>query len=223
MSTFVAGRLLAVVLLCVALLAGRPLAAEEYGSAARVNGVDISLFRLERHFEDYLREKQRNVAAIRTPSVYKRLKREALEQLIDKELLWQEAQRRGIQVDAAEVERTRTAVAASFSSPAAFERRLSAAGFDEAGYADYLRREIAASRAFDQLVETVAVSDEEVRSLYEANREHLADVRGGEAPSETQGLALVRQILLQQRATEARLAALTQLRAKAAIEILLPL
>lgn len=210
------GRLLFVLLLGV-LLASQRLAAEEYGSAARVNGVEISLFRLERHFEDYLRERQRNVAAIRHPAVYKRLKREALEQLIDKELLWQEALRRGIQVDAEEVARTRAAVAASFSSPDAFERRLLAAGFDEAAYADYLRREIAAGRAFDQLVETATVSDEEVRRLYEANRAAFATV------DEARGLAMVRQLVLEQRTAEARRVALARLRDKAAIEILLPL
>lgn len=208
--------------LLLMLLAGQELSAQEYGSAARVNGVEISLFRLERHFEDYLREQRRSVAQIRSPSVYKRLKREALEQLIDKELLWQEAQRQAIEVDEAEVARTREAVQASFASPDAFERRLQEAGFDETGYADYLRREIAASRMLDQLVPTVTVSDEEVRSFYQALRAQPAPAPGQPA-SEVQQLALVRQVLLEQRTAEARRAALQRLRAGASIEVLLPL
>ncbi|MNZ38048.1 peptidylprolyl isomerase [compost metagenome] len=209
--------------LLLVLLCGRDLTAQEYGSAARVNDVEISLFRLERHFEDYLHEQRRSVAQIRNPSVYKRLKREALEQLIDKELLWQEAQNRAIAVDDAEVARTRAAVAAGFSSPATFERRLQAAGFDEAAYTDYLRREIAASRMLDQLVGTVTVSDEEVRRAYAANREHLQLSASGQPLSEEQGLALVRRVLLQQRDGEARRAALDRLRAGARIEVLVPL
>lgn len=217
------GLLQALAALLLVLLSGRELSAEEYGSAARVNGVEISQFRLERHFEDYLREQRRSVAQIRNPSVYKRLKREALEQLIDKELLWQEAQSRAIEVDDAEVLRTRTAVAAGFSNPAAFERRLQDAGFDEAGYSDYLRREIAASRLLDQLVDTVTVSDEEVLQAYAANREHLQLTGSGQAASEAQGLALVRRVLLQRRGDEARRAALGRLRAGAHIEVLVPL
>lgn len=223
------GLLQAMAALLLVLLTGRELnaqelsvqapPAQEHGSAARVNGVEISLFRLERHFEDYLREQQRSVAQIRNPSVYKRLKREALEQLIDKELLWQEAQSQAIEVDADEVARTRAAVAAGFSSPAAFERRLRDAGFDEAGYAEYLRREISASRLLDQLMDTVTVSDEEVRRAYAVNREHLQLNGAGEE----QALALVRRILLQQRGAEARQAAVQRLRTGARIEVLVPL
>jgi len=216
------GLLQALAALLLVLLSGRELSAQEYGSAARVNGVEISQFRLERHFEDYLREQRRSVAQIRNPSVYKRLKREALEQLIDKELLWQQAQRQGIEVSDAEVARTREVVAASFSNPEAFARRLQAAGFDEAGYTEYLRREIAASRMLDQLVPTVTVSDEEVRSFYRALR-----TQGAPAPdeplSEEQQLAPVRQVLLDQRSAEARRAALQRLREDARVEVLVPL
>ena len=217
------GLLQAVASLLLVLLCARELTAQEYGSAARVNDVEISLFRLERHFEDYLHEQRRSVAQIRNPSVYKRLKREALEQLIDKELLWQEAQSRAIEVDDAEVARTRAMVAAGFSSPATFEQRLQAAGFDEAGYREYLRREIAASRMLDQMVDTVTVSDEEVRRAYAANREHLRLTASGQPVSEEQGLAMVRRVLLQQRDAEARRAALGRLRAGARIEVLVPL
>lgn len=216
-STIGRSGLALVMLLLTIGLAGQRLAAEEYGAAARVNGVEISLFRLERHFEDYLRLQQRNVAAIRTPSVYKRLKREALQQLIDKELLWQEAQRNGIQVSAAAVEQAREAVADSFGNRAAFERRLVSAGFDEAGYAEYLRSEIAASRMLDRLVATTDVPDAEVRRVYAANRDRFAGA------SEARGLEVVREALLAQRTAEARRKVLEQLRAKARIEVLLPL
>lgn len=214
--------LLPALLAVLLVLRGEALTAGEYGSAARVNGVEISLFRLERHFEDYLREQRRSVAQIRNPSVYKRLRREALEQLIDKELLWQAANRQGIVVDDAEVARTRAAVAASFSSPAAFERRLQEAGFDEAGYAEYLRREIAASRMLDQLVPTVSVDDAEVRRVHQALRAETGSLAGAPV-DEAQQLALVRRALLEQRSAEARQAALQRLREGARIELLLPL
>lgn len=216
------GGLLSALLVLLLALGAREPGAAEYGSAARVNGVEISLFRLERHFEDYLREQRRSVAQIRNPSVYKRLKREALEQLIDKELLWQAARRQGIEVSEAEVVHARAALAARFASPQAFARRLHAAGFDEAGYAEYLHREIAASRLLDRLAPTATLSDAEVRSFHrvlQAQGSPLAD-----APfSAEQQRAAARQILLAQRRAAARRAVLDQLRAAARIELLLPL
>jgi len=157
-------------LFLAAALLGGPVAAQEVGVAARVNGVEISRFRLERHFEDYLKVQGRSVGAIRNPSVFKRLKREALDQLIDKELLSQEAKRRGIVVDEAAVREAREAVAKGFRTPEAFARRLAEAGFDDPGYDAYLRREIAAGRALDALVGEIAVSEAEVRAFYERNR-----------------------------------------------------
>jgi hypothetical protein len=66
--------------------------------AARVNGVEIGLMRLERYFSEYLDAQGRAVTSIRNPGLYKRLRDQALDELIDKELLWQEAQRQGIAV-----------------------------------------------------------------------------------------------------------------------------
>ncbi|MCQ4347444.1 SurA N-terminal domain-containing protein [Pseudomonas stutzeri] len=196
----------------LALALGRETAAGEYGSVARVNGVEISRFRLERHFEDYLRERRRSVAQIRNPSVYQRLRREALEQLIDKELLWQEAVRRGLRVEPAEVERRRTRLAARFADPESFARRLRQAGFDEAGYAEYLRREIAAGRMLEQLAGPLEVDEAEVQRLYLALRAQAPDADAA------QQRTLARRLLLERRSAQARQAALERLRSVARIE-----
>jgi peptidyl-prolyl cis-trans isomerase C len=161
-------------LIAAALLAtGAPLQAGEVGVAARVNGSAISNFRLERHFADYLITQRRSVGAIRSPSTYKRLKREALQQLIDKELLWQEAQRRHIVVEDAQVEQALEAKRSAFASAEAFSRALSESGFDESSYATYLRHELAASQVLLAMSQPAAPADEEVRRLFEENRARL--------------------------------------------------
>lgn len=126
--------------------------AQETGVAARVNGVEISNFRLERYFDDFLKQRGRNLGTIRHPQAYKRLKREALARLIDRELLTQEAERRGIEIPAAEVAAAREQVAAGFKSRETFRLRLGDAGFDEARFDDYLRRDLMAQRALAALV-----------------------------------------------------------------------
>ncbi len=145
-------------------------AAQEIGVAARVNGVDIGIFRLERYFEDYLKEQGRNLGAIRNPTAFKRLKREALERLIDRELLSQEATRRGIVVAEAEVEAAVSRVAAGYKTLEAFQRRLQEAGFSEPQFADYLRRDLQARHALDELVGRPEPDAGELRRIHRENR-----------------------------------------------------
>ena len=71
--------------------------------AARVNGVEIGVTRLERYFSEYLSAQGRALTSIRNPGLYKRLRDQALDELIDKELLWQEARRQGIAISDAQV------------------------------------------------------------------------------------------------------------------------
>lgn len=198
--------------LCLACILASSAGAQEVGVAARVNGAEISVYRLERHFEDYLKLQARNVAAIRNPAVFKRLKREALDQLIDKELLWQEAQRRGVTVDDAAVAAARADIAAGFASPEAFARRIREAGFDEAGYADYLRRELAASRTLQELAGLPDVSDEDVRRT-------LAEEPAPAGMPADEANRRVRDYLVATRRAEAGRAALERLRTAAQVEM----
>lgn len=191
--------------------------AQVTGVAARVNGVEIGLFRLERHFEDFLKARARNVAAIRSPEVYKRLKREALDQLIDHELLWQEAQRRAVAVEDDAVEQARASVVKGFVDEQAFRRRIREAGFDEASYADYLRRQIAIGRVLDELVGEVRVTDADVQAFVEQNAARFAAM----PPHDSRLLA--EQVLLRLRSAEAARNAVRQLREKSTIEVLLRL
>lgn len=163
-------RALAVFCLCVWLGTAGFAQAQGNGIAAKVNGVEISIFRLERHFEDYLKSRGRNPVAIRSPEVFKRFKREALDQLIEKELLWQEAQRLGVHVEPQAVEKARNAVESGFTTQDAFMRRIRDAGFDDASYSAYLEKEIAAGLVLQTLLKDVDVPESDVRAAYEANR-----------------------------------------------------
>lgn len=211
----------ALMALFLVLLVGYELSAQEYGSAARVNGAEISQFRLERHFEDYLREQQRSVAQIRNPSVYKRLKREALEQLIDKELLWQEAGRRGITVEDAAIDARISQLRQAFPNREAFIRALATAGFDEASYADYTRHEIASQQVFVQMGRVEPPSDEAVLAFDEERRkagESQANQSTTTPVEREQGLALSKNLLLERQQAQARQAGLQRLRGEALIE-----
>jgi len=142
-------------------------------AAARVNGEEISEFRLERYFAEFLEDQGRAVGNIRNPKAYKQLRQKALEALIDKELLWQEAVKRGVVISDTEVqsqvEQTRQAI----GGPEVFARRLQDAGFDEASFTEYTRRELAAQRIFADLIQVGQPDEQQVRAFYQ---EHRADM-----------------------------------------------
>ncbi len=192
--------------------------AGEVGVAARVNGAEISNFRLERHFADYLKIQGRQVGAIRNPTVYKRLRREALQQLVDKELLWQEAGRRHLAVSEQDLQAKVEEVKVAFATSHSFTRALGEAGFDEVGYREYLRHELVASRMLDELSKVSAPSETDVRSAYKSLRPQLDPT-----VDEAQGKALARQYLTGQRMAQSRELALEKLREQARIEVLVAL
>lgn len=142
-------------------------------AVARVNGEEISAFRLERYFAEYLEDQGRSVGNIRNPKAYQQLRRQALDALIDKELLWQEAVKRGVVISDAvvsgQVEQTRQAMGGA----QVFARRLNDAGFDEASFTEYTRRELAAQQVFSELTTVAAPDDPQVRAFYEEHRAEM--------------------------------------------------
>jgi parvulin-like peptidyl-prolyl isomerase len=170
MHRFAAQTVATLLLAVLTLAAATSIAQNIPGTAARVNGVEISNFRLERHFEDYLRSQRRNVSAMINPKVYKKLKREALEQLIERELLWQAAKAEGRVATDSEVQKALQAMTSQMKDRDAYLRRLAHAGFDEASYAEYVRQEMSGAAWLQRRASaTSPVSDADVAAAYQAN------------------------------------------------------
>lgn len=192
--------------------------------AARVNGVDISVMRLERYFADYLAAQGRALTSIRSPSLYKRLREEALDELIDKELLWQEAQRRGIEVTDAQVTAFVGEVERLFGTAQLFEQRLSDAGFDRASFADYTRHEMASQQVFAQLSAVEPPSEAQVQAYLASNREHLQGMQDSQNQSDSdlviskQGMELAKVALTGELESQSRQTVRQRLRASAQIQ-----
>jgi peptidyl-prolyl cis-trans isomerase C len=149
------------------LLAATAARADHVGLAARVNGRPITRDRLERYFDDYTVERGRNVASIRSPEAFKQLKRDALDQLVEQELLWQEAERRRTVAPKEEVDAALAVLRGEFKTEEAFLRRLQRGGFDPASYAEWLKRQLSIRRLVEaEITSRVSVSEEEVHARY---------------------------------------------------------
>jgi peptidyl-prolyl cis-trans isomerase C len=201
--------------------------AQEEAVAARVNGVVITEFRLNHYFGDYLQAQGRSVASIRNPNTYKRLRRDALDQLIDKALLLEQARKQGLVVDEQAVAHQLAAVRGSFGSAQAFAQRLADAGFDEASYTEYLRQEWAAQQVFAQLTRVPEPTPEEVEQAWahQYPAEHAKNLLMAQNQKLTptvqrsRELAMAREMIINQRQAEARAKALTDLRSRSRIEL----
>ncbi|MDH0647555.1 SurA N-terminal domain-containing protein [Pseudomonas sp. GD03858] len=187
----------------------------------RVNGVEIGVLRLERYFTEYLQAQGRAVASIRNPNLYRSLREQALDELIDKELLWQEARRQGIDISDAQVVARVGELEAAFGSPAVFERRLGEAGFDRASFADYTRHEMAAQQVYARLTEVQAPSEAEVLAFHQANRERLRAMQNQSDNTSVlpeTDLQLARAALVAQLQAQARQSVRQRLRESATVE-----
>jgi len=156
-------------LLALLVLAAVPTPAQQVRLAARVNGVGIGRERLDRYFEEYLAAKGRSVGAIRSPGAYGQLMREALDVLVEGELLAQEAARRGLGPEPGAVEKAVAEARSQFPTGEKFRSRLERSGLDEAGFAEHVGKQMAIERLLEQIGSGVEVSDAEVHAFYEDN------------------------------------------------------
>ena len=140
-----------------------------YGTAARVNGAEISNETLERSFEEYLRERGENIGAIRNPDRVKEMKRETLDLLIDQELAWQGAEKAGVLATPEEVDQALAEMQGQFHSREAFLTRLATEGYTEAGYREHIRRLESARKYLDRVADAVQADDAKMHAFYVDN------------------------------------------------------
>jgi parvulin-like peptidyl-prolyl isomerase len=114
-----------------------------YGAAARVNGADVSNSVLEKSFEEYQREKNVNIAAIRYPN--------------------------RLYASPEEVDQSFEDIRAQFGSEDRFLTRITIDGFTRESYRDYVRRTVSAANYMQNVSAAATVSNEEVHDFYVNN------------------------------------------------------
>jgi parvulin-like peptidyl-prolyl isomerase len=104
------------------------------------------------------------------PGKMKDMKREALDQLIRVELLWQEAKTAGVVASDDDVDRTIAEARERFRSTDAFVRRIEQSGFTEATYREHTRKVLSGERIAERIVERdVQVTDSDIEEFYKIN------------------------------------------------------
>jgi len=137
---------------------------------ATVNGAPISNEQLDRAFNEVLKERRLNLTRMQRPAQARELKVVALDRLIQEELFWQAAQKEGLVVSDAEVDKSFAETVARFPSKQAFELQLIRQGTDEKGFRASIRRLLSADRYADRVVaQRVKVTDADIEGYYKLN------------------------------------------------------
>ena len=145
------------------------------GNALRVNGVDISYQHYMGLYQEHQRAQGVAIGARGDQlSLLTQLRKEAMELLIEQELMVQAAEVKGIEVMPEEIDAALAEVSEPFNNPDEFKRRLESEGYTEDSYRKQLRRMIAASKYLDGIrAEAIKVSDEELETYYRDNEYRL--------------------------------------------------
>jgi peptidyl-prolyl cis-trans isomerase C len=148
--------------------------AQAYGPALTINDVEITRAKVSAQVDHMINQRGLNSGGITQPAVYQQLQQEVVERLITQELLWQEAQRRGVIASDADVDEQLDTMKSGFESEQAFLFQIDAGGFTERAYREDIRQQRSVQQMIaGDLAQGVAVSDKEVQEFYDENIEQM--------------------------------------------------
>ncbi len=145
-----------------------------FGNAASVNGEVIPMARLQASVDAQLARDGMNIGAVRDPGIITNKRRQVLDTLIGQALLWQAAERQGVEVAAERVQAEFERREEGYRNEIAFEAALEDGGFTRESYLEEIERELAVRALIrERIVEQVEISDAEIAQFYEQNRERM--------------------------------------------------
>lgn len=148
-------------------------ASEKGDYVAVVNGVKIPKKDLERKVE-LIKARYASQGMPVEGQRLARLKETILDNLIEKELLFQESQAQGIEVDPKKIQKELDNLKGRFKSEADFQKKIASMNYSE----DLLKKQIKENLAIRKLIDEkiaskISVSDEEIKDYYENNQDEF--------------------------------------------------
>ena len=136
---------------------------------AVVNGVKISSTQFQRELDFYISQASQRGQQI-PEFMLPKLKNDILNNLIDRELLYQESQKMKITVDSNAVADQMATIKQRFQSPAEFEAAIKELNVSETDIQSQISRDLAIRELIDkQVTQKVVVTEEETKAYYDAN------------------------------------------------------
>ena len=145
------------------------------GNAVRVNGDEISYQRYIGFYMEYQRSKGVAVGARGDQlPLLTRMRKEAMDLLIEQEVVMQAAEAKDIEVSTEEVDAALSEISEPFNTQEEFNNRIESEGYTEDSYRVHMRRMIAAAKYLDGIrADAMSVSDEQLETYYRENERRL--------------------------------------------------
>lgn len=141
---------------------------------ATVNGNPITKGEFDRSLQAFLANLQRfqRTAPGKAPEVTEKMKQDVLDQLVDRELLYEESTKFPVEDADKQVAEEFEKIQSRFPDAAAFQKAYESEGLTEAGLKDLLGRQVSVRNYVEkQIVPQVSVPEEDVAKFYEENQE----------------------------------------------------
>jgi len=164
----------AVALIVVAAVAGVFILGKS-GSAATVNGVGIPKSDVERELANYRKQQPAIFSGPNGKEQEKQARGQALDMLINAELIRQEAEKAGVKVTAQQVDARMAQIKKMFPDPAKYKQALKDQGLTEAALRERFESQLLAEKMLVQASGAKTISDKEVKAFYEKNKAQMME------------------------------------------------
>jgi len=147
---------------------------DENSVVVSVNGKDIIQGEVEKELQNILMQYQGRVPPQQMVQLQSQFKKQAVESLINKQLLFEETDKQNIEASVEEIDAEVKKVAAQFETPEKFKERLEQMGMSE----EKLREDIKQNYRIEKLIKSklpeITVTDEDISLFYKENPENFS-------------------------------------------------
>jgi peptidyl-prolyl cis-trans isomerase C len=158
----------------LALLAGVAVNAQGFGPAATINSVEIARLKVQMQSDHLVNQRGLGSGGITQPSAYRAIQEEIVERLIVQELLWQEAQRRGIVAGDDEVQAQLDKMKGGFENEMAFQFSIKEGGFTEETFRENIRQQRSVQNMIaGDITNSIVIDDTAVEQFYTENKDKM--------------------------------------------------
>ncbi|EEG77178.1 SurA N-terminal domain-containing protein [Dethiobacter alkaliphilus] len=194
---------------------------------ATVNGVGITYDDFSAQLLEFEQLAQMQGMSLEDPETVTILENQAVEVLINEQLLLQEAENKDIQISQSEIDEQIDQMKSGFEDDGQFEEALAAQGVEIEELADLIREDMLIQAVFAETVPNISVSedeitDEEINEVYD-QQQQMAEAQGMDLPPleelEAEVVAFIIQQMQEAEEKQAIENLLAELRENSVIEI----
>jgi peptidyl-prolyl cis-trans isomerase C len=138
--------------------------------AATVQGKEISEAKLQTSIDYYMQTQGGDIAELRDPNRYKKIRKNVLDVLIGQQLLWGAAQKDSVIAQDDEVKTAFDEYQAQFENSEQFTLKLTESGFNEESFQENLKQQMSAKKWLqEKVISTITVTETEIHEFYQQN------------------------------------------------------